>query len=271
MTRRREGYTIHPFPQSRRIVIDSARLGSRKHNSHGFLEVDVTEARRIIREHHAASGERISFTAFIIACLGRAIDDHREVQAIRNLWGNLVVFDDADIATIIEIELEGKKFPLAHIIRSANTRSVRSIHDEIRSVQHNPRGDITPGTAGFMRWFLAMPTFLRDFAYTIIMRSPKVAKARIGTAILTAFGMFGSGGGWGLNNSHYTLSVMVGGIVEKPAVVKGEIVPREFLHITLSVDHDIVDGAPASRFARTFVTLLESAHGLSDLQSPQEP
>ncbi|MFZ2357889.1 MAG: 2-oxo acid dehydrogenase subunit E2 [Anaerolineae bacterium] len=32
---------------------------------------------------------------------------------------------------------------------------------------------------------------------------------------------------------------------------------------TLSFDHDIVDGAPAARFARRFVQLVEEAYGIA--------
>lgn len=35
--------------------------------------------------------------------------------------------------------------------------------------------------------------------------------------------------------------------------------------MTLSFDHDIIDGAPAARFAQQFATLLESACGLEGL------
>jgi pyruvate/2-oxoglutarate dehydrogenase complex dihydrolipoamide acyltransferase (E2) component len=34
------------------------------------------------------------------------------------------------------------------------------------------------------------------------------------------------------------------------------------LDLTISVDHDLVDGAPAARFARRLADLVESADGL---------
>jgi pyruvate/2-oxoglutarate dehydrogenase complex dihydrolipoamide acyltransferase (E2) component len=40
--------------------------------------------------------------------------------------------------------------------------------------------------------------------------------------------------------------MLVGGIAEKPMAHEGFIALRECLHITLSFDHDIVDGAPAA-------------------------
>jgi pyruvate/2-oxoglutarate dehydrogenase complex dihydrolipoamide acyltransferase (E2) component len=58
--------------------------------------------------------------------------------------------------------------------------------------------------------------------------------------------------------------MLVGGIAEKPMAHKGLIALRECLHITLSFDHDIVDGAPAARFGRTFADLVESASALEE-------
>lgn len=51
----------------------------------------------------------------------------------------------------------------------------------------------------------------------------------------------------------------VGGIAAKPWVADGELAIRDILHLTLSIDHDVVDGAPAARFAARFVELLSTA------------
>jgi pyruvate/2-oxoglutarate dehydrogenase complex dihydrolipoamide acyltransferase (E2) component len=80
--------------------------------------------------------------------------------------------------------------------------------------------------------------------------------------MVTAVGMFGRGGGWGIPVSNFTLTVTVGGIVKKPGVFDGEIAIREYLDLTLSIDHDIVDGAPAARFVQRFRELLESGEEL---------
>lgn len=61
-------------------------------------------------------------------------------------------------------------------------------------------------------------------------------------------GMFGAGAGWGIPPATpTTLMLTVGGIGEKQAVVDGHAAVREYLSLTISVDHDIVDGAPAAR------------------------
>ena len=57
----------------------------------------------------------------------------------------------------------------------------------------------------------------------------------------------------------------LGGIATKPAVVDGQIVPREMLSVTLSFDHDVVDGAPAARFVERLKKLAEGAAGLEEI------
>lgn len=269
MTTGDDDYEVLPFPLMRRVVIDSARIGSRKHMIHGLVEADVTEARRTIREHRDRTGESLSFTAFILACLGRAVEADRRVHAYRNWRSQLIVFKDVDITSLIEVEAEGHKFPLAHIFRATNRRTVREIHDEIRSIQHDPAAFQKSPGGGFMRWFLLLPPFLRDVFYSFFQSRPHLLKKHVGTVVLTAVGMFGKSGGWGLPIPTHNLNVTLGGIVEKPGAVEGRIELREYLCITLSFNHDITDGAPAARFTQRFIELIESRYGLDDLAAAQ--
>jgi pyruvate/2-oxoglutarate dehydrogenase complex dihydrolipoamide acyltransferase (E2) component len=76
-------------------------------------------------------------------------------------------------------------------------------------------------------------------------------------------GMFGQGSGWGVGFLPlHTLGLTVGGLTEKPGVVAGQIAIREYLDLTISFDHDIVDGAPAARFAQKLKGLIEGGYGL---------
>ena len=92
-----------------------------------------------------------------------------------------------------------------------------------------------------------MPRFVRLGFFRLLRWNPHWFKRLSGTVIVTSVGMFGQGGGWGLGFLPlHTLGVLVGGITSKPAVHEGEIVIREYLNLTVSFDHDIVDGAPAT-------------------------
>jgi pyruvate/2-oxoglutarate dehydrogenase complex dihydrolipoamide acyltransferase (E2) component len=254
--------SVVPFPRERQLVIDSARLGKRKHSIHGLVEADVTRVRRFLREHKALTGERLSFTAYILFCLGRAVTENKAVHAYRNWRGQLVLFDDVDVTTIVEVELDEQLFPLAHIIRSTNTRSFRDIHDEIRRVQKTPAQSPSGQRWRSARYLALLPSFLRIFFYRILLRFPHQVKQTIGTVLVTAVGMFGKRGGWGIPLPLHTLAVTIGGIAEKPGVIDGKIEIREYLSLTVSFDHDLVDGAPAARFTNRFVQLVESGEGL---------
>ena len=56
----------------------------------------------------------------------------------------------------------------------------------------------------------------------------------------------------------------MGGIGEKPGIVEGHIAIREYLSLTVSFDHDTIDGAPAARFTQRLKDLIESGYGLGD-------
>ncbi len=39
---------------------------------------------------------------------------------------------------------------------------------------------------------------------------------------------------------------------------------REYLSLTISLNHDLIDGAPAARFTQRLKDLIESGYGLDD-------
>jgi pyruvate/2-oxoglutarate dehydrogenase complex dihydrolipoamide acyltransferase (E2) component len=247
------GYEVLPFPKIRRLMADGGRLGREKHLVHGLFEMDVTEARRAIRQHRARTGEGLSFMAFVVACVGRAVAQHKSIQACR-AWGEkLVLFDDVDVNTMFEVEVQGRKIIRPHILRAVNRKTARAIHAEIRDFQNNPQGR----EAKFIDWFVLLPGFVRRFFLRILFRNPHWLKEMNGTVALTSVGMFGAGGGWGLPVSNHTLQITLGGIATRPALVNGALENRQVLCVTVSFDHDIVDGAPAARFAHTLKELIE--------------
>ena len=93
---------------------------------------------------------------------------------------------------------------------------------------------------------------------------PQVQKKYGGTVGVTAVGMFGKGAGWGIPINDHTLDVTLGGVASKPGVIDGQIAIREYLCMTLSFDHAIIDGAPAARFTERLKDLIESGYGLCE-------
>ena len=107
MSKDNHSYTTIPFPKIRRLMVDGGRLGRQKHLIHGLVEIDVTQARQIIHEHKARTGEVLSFTAFVMACLGRAVDMNKHMQAYRNWRDQLVIFDDGQVVDVVARPLAG--------------------------------------------------------------------------------------------------------------------------------------------------------------------
>ena len=254
-------YQVVPFPKMRRLASDIGWLVRNRYTIRGLLEIDVTRSRQYIREHKSRTGETLSFTAFLTKCVAQAVDHDKLVHAMCNWRGNLVIFDEVDIGTLIEREVDGKKYPLAHIVRAANKKTFREIHDEIRQVQAKPMSD---KEANSLNVILKLPKFVRRGMLWAVSKSPRLRKQNTGTVALSAVGMFGSKSGWAIGPTLATLGVLVGGIAKKPSAVDEHIEVREVLSITLDFDHDIIDGAPAARFAACLTDLIESGYGLID-------
>jgi pyruvate/2-oxoglutarate dehydrogenase complex dihydrolipoamide acyltransferase (E2) component len=267
MKQKHHDYQLIPYPKLRRTMGVAERSFLRKPMIHGLIEVDVTMARASLRDHKANTGESLSFTAFIIACVGKAVDEHKTVQAYRQGSKHLVVFDDVDVATPIEREMAGQQVPLVCVIRAANKKTFRQIHHEIRAAQ---RQDVAQALQGFKAFQFLLTVLSTRLLWWLLRTFPRLHKHVGGTVILTAVGMFGKGSGWGIPVAEHPLSITLGGIAEKPAVVDGQIALRDSLCMTLSFDHSIVDGAPAARFTGRLKDLIESGYGLGDSTEEKE-
>ncbi len=262
-------YQIVDLAPGRRVWVNTLELSWPAHSMFGLLEVDVTLPRKLINEHKAQTGETLSFAGFLTFCLARAVDEDKTVQAARKGDGQLVLFDDVNVGMMIEQKVGEKRALMGHVIRQANRKTYREIHDEIRAVQSTP---VPPGR-GMPSWFrslMLLPWPLSRLVMGLLRmngrRDPTMGVAMGGTVELTSVGMFGGGhSGWAVSPTPEPLGLVVGGIAWKPAVVEGRIEPREILNLTVTFDHDIVDGGPATRFVRRLVELIESGYGLEEL------
>jgi pyruvate/2-oxoglutarate dehydrogenase complex dihydrolipoamide acyltransferase (E2) component len=263
-------YHVADLPRGRRVMINMLDLAGPKHCMYGLLEVDVTVARQFIAAHKARTGETLSFTGFLTCCLAHAIDEDKAVQVYLKGRKQFILFDDVDVGLMVERKTGEKRALMGHVIRGANHKTFLEIHQEIRSVQSEP----VTSSGGMPKWFrsaMLLPWPLSRLFNALfnmaVRRDPTVAVSMGGTVCITAVGMFGEGhSGWGVFPLTQVLGLVVGSIARKPAVVEDRVEPREILHLTVMFDHDVVDGAPAARFTRRLVELIESGYGLSDDQ-----
>jgi pyruvate/2-oxoglutarate dehydrogenase complex dihydrolipoamide acyltransferase (E2) component len=264
---------VIPYTKGRRFMREAIRSTHHKPMMHGLLEVDVTKARAHLRDLKARTGESPSFTAFIIACLGRAVDEHKYVHALWKGRHHLVLFDDVDVLTWIEREIGGQPVVLPCIVRAADRKTFREIHDEIRAAQVQ---DVTTIDVGGAKASQLLPAWLFrpyfSLAIPIGKRFPRAWKKAWGTVTISAVGMVGKGAGWGIPPSSPSICwITVGGIGQKREDIDGQVATREYLNLTVSFDHNMIDAAPAARFTERFKELIESGYGLLEEEATAEP
>lgn len=268
-------YEERKFPRFRNPTLDMLELGKKKHHIPLMLEVDVTEAREAIRAFKARTGEGLSFTGWVITCIGQAVSEHKHVQAMRNGRKRLILFDDVDISMLVEKSVShgdgsSQTLPMPYVVRKANQKTVKEISDEIRTGQAETvgEGQVQVGAhrnAYLTKAFTLMPRFVRKWlVWRRLTNDPFLAKKMMGTAVVTSIGSSSTynGYGWAIPIGIHPLVFALGNIARKPGVVGEEIAIREYLSMTILFDHDVTDGVPVFRFVQRLNELLEQGYGL---------
>ena len=264
-------YQIIELTPERRVWLNILDLPRLTLPMYGLLEVDVTLPRQFIAEHKARTGESLSFTGYLTRCVARAVEEHKAVQSYRKGQRQLVQFEQVDVGLMIERRVGEKRVLSGHVIRNAGQKTFREIHEEIRLAQTT----LVDPSEEMPRWFLAAMLLPWPFSRMVkgvlgwvSRHDPTVAVSMSGTVGITAAGMFGKGhSGWGFEQTRHSLALVVGSTAWKPAIVEGRIEPREILNLTVIFDHNVVDGAPAARFTKRLVELIESGYELDTMEN----
>jgi pyruvate/2-oxoglutarate dehydrogenase complex dihydrolipoamide acyltransferase (E2) component len=179
----------------------------------------------------------------------------------------IVMFKDVDIPIPVEREYKGEKIPMAYIIRQANEKSLQEISSEIRQVQNqelqNTSQVIGQQLNATERLALYSPTFIQKLIILFVRRNALFRKKYMGTIAVTAIGMKGRFPGWVVPlGGTIPALIVVGGITKKPGVIDDKIMIREYLHLTITTNHDLIDGGPLVRFTDRFIELIEMGYDI---------
>jgi pyruvate dehydrogenase E2 component (dihydrolipoamide acetyltransferase) len=180
-------------------------------------EVDVTETARR-RE------PEISPTAIVVQTAARELVNHRILNS--SLVGQSIhVWDRPQVGVAIALEGGGLVAP---VIREAERKDVRRLSDEIADLARRAElGQLTQ------------------------------EEVTGGTFTVTNLGMYGIDAFTPILNPPEVAVLGVGRWVDKPAVIDGKIVVRTMGMLSLTVDHRVVDGAPAAAFLREVAERLQ--------------
>lgn len=251
----------------RQLAMDAFAAIRGGHPMVALLELDVTRALAAIAELQRR-GTHVSLFSYVVRAIAVAISEHPDLNLVRH-GERLVLFDDVDVSVPVEVRTVDGHAPREIVVRRAQHKSAAAIYAELETArrQHESTGDLgnedrwARSTMRAVRW---LPAFVRVGLIRHIMRSAFRVKAHAGTTLVTSVGKFAAIPGFAFTFSTGPRAAVfvVGGVVKKPWVQEGQVVSRSVLSLSVIVDHDLVDGAPAARFAHRLQELIEAADGL---------
>ncbi|MBD3165610.1 dehydrogenase [bacterium] len=238
------GYRTEPFGKNRRIVAASVRVSRQRNTIHLVTEVEVGTPRAMIAKRREETGDKLSFTAYLVGCLARVCSEHPRFNSFRK-GRRLIVLDDVTVNVLFEREFDGAPVPESVGIRHADRKSYDDINRDIQKTKQSQGPHM--GSSSGMGWIRLMPDGLLRAFIRLASRSITMQK-KYGVVGVTAIGMFSRTPLWPVPITNATVTMAVGTIVPRVVMVDGNPEEREHVCLTLSFDHDIIDGAPAARF-----------------------
>lgn len=248
-----KGYTSQPLSFNRKMVRASISVTKQKNPIHSMTEVDISVPRGIIQKHYENTGEKLSLTAYVVFCFAQVINQHPMLNSF--IKGNrIVLLDDVCVSVLIEREFDGEKVPEPVGIKKAQEKTYLQIHHEIRAAKKKSGKKL--GTLENQHWIRFIPPFMLKTIIRIADSNLRLAKI-YGKVAVTAVGMYSKEPVWFIPHGTATVLVTVGSIIQKVVKVDGKFMLKEHLCLTVSFDHNIVDGAPAARFMNQFIETLK--------------
>ena len=262
-------YNEIKFPKTRIATFDVSELGRKKHHIKGLLELDVTRARQLIREDRIKTNKQLSFTAWLIKTISTTLAEYQQAYAYLHNKRKAISFIDIDVAMTVEREYDGMLVPLPYVVRQANSKDWYEITQEISEAKTKPltKEDIVLDHARnsfSTNLYYAMPGFIRRSIWQHFLLSPKIAKKNMGNVMFSSIGMMGNVSGWFIPMSVHPVCFGIGAVTRKPGVIGKNIEIRDYLHLTVLLDHDVIDGAPMARFIAKLAKNIESGFGFSE-------
>ncbi len=186
-----------------------------------FLEVDATEAQRLRREASQGQDATITLAHVLIKACAEAL---RRVPAMNSVLssGTIHYFDQVNIGVAVALD-DGLIVP---VVRDVGSKNITEIADATFELANKARAnELSPDDVVGGTFTISVLGSVDGF--TPILNPPQS-------------GILG-----------------VGRIVQKPVVSRGEVVVREMLTLSLTADHQVIDGAVAASFMRRLQATIE--------------
>lgn len=215
---------------SMRKIIAERLLTSKVSIPHFYLHLEVDAAplmalrKQINAQSEASHGNKYSVNDFVVKALINASVAVPEANASFN-GDHIIQFAHVGISVAIAVD-DGLLTP---VVKNAEQKSLLAISKEIKEM-------------------------------AIRARDKKLAPNEFdgGTVTISNLGAWGVESFDAIVNPPQAVILSVGGIIEKPVVKDGEVVPGLRMNLGVSCDHRVVDGAVGARFLGEIKRLLEN-------------
>jgi pyruvate dehydrogenase E2 component (dihydrolipoamide acetyltransferase) len=217
-----------------------------------YEEIALTPVRKVIGERLQAS--KISIPHYYITDEVR-VDKLIDVRAQLKEAGLKVTYNDFVLRAVA---LALKKHPEINSgFNSENQTIIRFKTIDISLAVSIPEGLITPILfhANFKDIF-TLSEEAKRLALRAKENSLKPEEYQGGSFTVSNLGMFGIKSFDAVINPPQAAILAVGGIFEKGVVEGGKLVPGSVMHLTLSLDHRVIDGAEGAKFLHTLKVFL---------------
>ena len=243
-----------PFTQIRGSIAEYVRFATSP--SRPFFSTEI-HAREL--ELYRGGHEGITYTPLLMKIIAAAARKYPLMNAIRArgfLKDSIVVPEEVDICFAMEKTYGDETFVAIPIIRDVQAKSIEAIASEITTLSRLPYEQL-PGIDLVFK-FHRLPYRLKYSCLRLICRSPRHFKTFFGTIGFSNLGRFGvqiASPTW-IN----AVTFVIGSIDEKAGTVNGALGRMPLLHITMSFDHAIFDGAEAGRILSEVRELIEKGN-----------
>ncbi len=199
-------------------------------------EFDATELVRLrqsLVEKEAELGVRISYTDIMVYALARAVKKNPIINS--SIVGDAVkLWEDIHIGVAVSLQWEEYDAGLiVVVVKHADQKSLVEISRAIKDLKTKAR----EGRIG-------------------------LDEVTGGTFTLSNVGVFGQGYTFStpVINQPESAILGIGGILDRPVVVEGEIVVRKIMNFNLTFDHRVINGGPAGKFLNDLGELVSNPY-----------
>ena len=224
-----EGAEVTPVKGIRKVIAE--RMIQSLHTTaqltlHASFELSRAQAYR--KERLDAGQSKVSLNDVIAHAIVKSLGEHPELNA-HFLGDRIATFEKVHLGVAVDTP----KGLLVPVIRDASEMSIEKISAEVKNLAGACReGTISPDNLSGGSFTLTNLGMLGVETFTPVLNAPEVA------------------------------ILGVGGIVLKPKRTEsGEVEYVDTLPLSLTIDHQAVDGAPAARFLQSLVERLENNPG----------